>query len=276
MRSTLDFVSLADHGLDAAAELLTRAFADYFVKIAFTAPGLLQLARVDSVDLAASQIVRRDGVAVGAALIARRGWTSRLAGMGLLPEARRGGVGRALMEHLLRDAEARGEHAMTLEVIEQNEAAVKLYERCGFEKLRRLVGFSGSGTAIAKDALQTVDLRVVGHAVSLHGSSDLPWQLSGETIAQLGPPDAGYSLSDAWLALSGLAGDTVSIRAWVATPGRDAIARQAAVLRAAMAKHPQKTWRATAVWPEELNEAFNELGLARLPLTQWQMVRALR
>ncbi len=276
MRSTLDFVSLADHGLDAAAELLTRAFADYFVKIAFTAPGLLQLARVDSVDLAASQIVRRDGVAVGAALIARRGWTSRLAGMGLLPEARRGGVGRALMEHLLRDAEARGEHAMTLEVIEQNEAAVKLYERCGFEKLRRLVGFSGPGTAIANDALQTVDLRAVGHAVSLHGSSDLPWQLSGETIAQLGPPDAGYSVSDAWLALSGLAGDTVSIRAWVATPRPDAIARQAAVLRAAMAKHPQKTWRATAVWPEELSEAFNELGLARLPLTQWQMVRALR
>ncbi len=88
-RMVFVFPAVADFGLDRAAEVLTRAFADYFVNIPFSAASLMQAARADGVDLTASRMIVGDGVAVGAALVARRGWTSRLAGMGVVPEARR-------------------------------------------------------------------------------------------------------------------------------------------------------------------------------------------
>ena len=104
---------------------------------------LVQATRVDSVDLASSCIFVRDGTAIGGALIARRGWTSRLAGMAVVPEARRSGVGRAVMHHLLGEAKARKDRRMVLEVIEQNTAAVNLYRAVGFRQIRRLIGFAG-------------------------------------------------------------------------------------------------------------------------------------
>jgi GNAT superfamily N-acetyltransferase len=111
----LEFPSMADYGLDRAAEVLARAFEDYFVRIPFSVGILLQAARADSVDLALSRVFVRDGIAVGGALIARRGWTTRLAGMAILPEARRTGIGRAAVLQLLGEAKTRGERAMVLE-----------------------------------------------------------------------------------------------------------------------------------------------------------------
>jgi ribosomal protein S18 acetylase RimI-like enzyme len=139
----LEFPSMIDYGLERAAEVLARGFEDYFVRIPSTAGILLNMARADSVDLASSCVFVRDGAAVGAALIARRGWTTRLAGMAIIPEARRTGVGRAAVVYLLAEGKARSDRTMVLEVIEQNTAAVELYRACGFKEIRRLVGFAG-------------------------------------------------------------------------------------------------------------------------------------
>ncbi len=61
--------------------------------------------------------------------------------MGIVVNARNSGVGTWAMEQLIEEAKARGEKQMLLEVIEQNTAGVKLYEKVGFEKVRRLVGY---------------------------------------------------------------------------------------------------------------------------------------
>ena len=79
-------------------------------------------------------------IPAGIALIARRGWTSRLAAMGISLEWRGRGAGTWFINGLLREASERGEREMVLEVIEQNEPAVALYTRSGFEIVRRLVG----------------------------------------------------------------------------------------------------------------------------------------
>ena len=123
---------MLDYGLEQSADVLARAFADYFVRIPFDVPMLFSLSRTDSVDLGHSRVALRDDTAVGAALIARRGWTCRLAAMAILPEARRSGVGRAIVLQLLDEARSRGDRAMVLEVIEQNTPAVELYRACGF------------------------------------------------------------------------------------------------------------------------------------------------
>jgi ribosomal protein S18 acetylase RimI-like enzyme len=280
----LEFPSMVDYGLEPAAEVLARGFEDYFVRIPSTMGVLLNMVRGDSVDLALSCLFVRDGTAVGGALIARRGWTCRLAGMAIVPEARRTGVGRAAVVHLLGEAKARGDRAMVLEVIEQNTAAVELYRACGFKEIRRLIGFAGPPVPDLPTAsnLVEVDLREVAEAVTRHGLRDLPWQLSGETLAQLTPPSVAYRLDGTWIALSDPSQPVVTIRALVAEPDglgegtpacRD---REAALLRAVMAKHPgRQEWRLSALWPEELASMIAPVGLSRSPLTQWQMQREI-
>lgn len=272
-----EFSAIADFGLDRAAGVLTRAFADYFVKIPFSAASLMQSVRADSVDLSVSRVIVIDGVACGAALIARRGWTSRLAGMGIVPEARRMGAGRATMVQLLAEARARGDRAMVLEVIEQNEPAVRLYAAMGFAKVRRLVGFSGPGAAQAEvsSGLTEVDLRAMADVVTRNASGDWPWQLSGETLAQLTPPAVAFHLDGAWLALGNPSVTPVVIRGLVTAGSRCGRGQAVALLRAAMARLPGKEWRISALWPEELSDVFTAAGLTRTPLSQWQMEQRL-
>jgi ribosomal protein S18 acetylase RimI-like enzyme len=276
----LEFPSIVDYGLERGAEVLTRAFTGYFVPIAIDAHALVQSARVDSIDLASSCIFVRDGTAVGGALIARRGWTSRLAGMAIVPEARRRGIGHAVMNHLLGEAKKRRDRKMVLEVIEQNTAALNLYGSVGFRAIRRLIGFAGSPVDIATnevtDALIEVDLREVAQALARYGLPDLPWQLSAETIAQLMPPHVAYRLDDAWIALSDPTAPTITIRALITDNSSSEVRRGGALLRAVMAKYPErKEWRFSAVWPEQLADLISSLALPQSPLTQWQMEREI-
>ena len=62
-------------------------------------------------------------------LLAGEGEIQRIA---VLPECRRLGVGRKMMEAMVNDAMANQVHAISLEVRESNLAARKLYESFGF------------------------------------------------------------------------------------------------------------------------------------------------
>ncbi len=169
---------------------------------------------------------------------------------------------------------------MILEVIEQNTAAVKLYRAVGFREIRRLIGFSGppvvaglTNDKIASDLVE-VDLREVAQAVTRYGLTDLPWQLSAETIAQLTPPHVAYRLNGAWIALTDPTAPTVTVRALIADKSSLSSGREAALLRAVMARYRgRKEWRLSAVWPEEIAAIISTVGLPRSPLTQWQMER---
>lgn len=263
--------SVADFGLQATADVLTRAFGDYLVSVSFTASSLMSATRADSIDLAASRVLLRDGQPVAAALVARRGWTSRLAGMAVVPEARRLGAGRELMVRLQTEAIARGERAMVLEVIEHNESALRLYESCRFERVRRLLGFErekdASDATIRSPDLVEVDPRVVAEAVARHGSVELPWQRSAETVAHLHPPSIGYRCKDAWAVLANVESDRPTIRALAAPSPGDAIA----ILHAIIAENPTKAWRAGSIWSEDWSAVFENAGFSRSPISQWQM-----
>ena len=59
----------------------------------------------------------------------------------VLPEKRRLGVGRALLECVFAEAEARGVHSVVLEVASRNEGALALYSALGFSKAGVRKGF---------------------------------------------------------------------------------------------------------------------------------------
>lgn len=269
---SITFQSALEYGPEPTAALLTEGFSGYFVPIQMTGAGLLTMIRQDSVDLQSSRVILQDDRPVGVALVARRGWTSRIAAMSIIPEARGHGAGAVCVRQLLQEAKARQDKAMTLEVIEQNTPAVRLYEKCGFQIQRRLVGYVGQIAAqeCVMD-LEEIDVRDAARALTAYGPDDLPWQVSGETLAQFGPPLIAYRSANSWLALSNPAAPTINVRGIVTLPDARRKGSATALLRAAIALHPGKIWRVAPHLPEEFGGLFEGIGLIRDTLAQWQM-----
>ena len=268
----MDTRSASDYPIPDLVEILNRGFEGYFVPITFSVTAFLNMVRKDGIDLTISRVLITDGQPAGVALIARRGWTSRLAAMGIAKESRGLGAGSWFMAQLIEDARARGERDMVLEVIEQNESAVHLYEKCGFQIVRRLIGF------IRKDAiedalldLREMDLRQAGQIISQHGLLDLPWQLSGETIAQLNPPSRAYCNGQAYIVISNPDANDIVIWSLLVEADARGQGHGTRILKSIMANHPGKTWHVPAILPEELGSVYAQAGFAREDLSQWQM-----
>ena len=267
-----DMTPASDYSLLDLAELLNRGFEGYFVPINFSVHAFLHMVRKDGIDLTSSRVLIADGEPAGVALIARRGWTSRLAAMGIAAETRGMGAGFWFMQQLIREACDRGELEMFLEVIEQNEPAVHLYEKVGFKVVRRLIGF------IRRDAVENepgelheMDLRDVARLISHYGLPNLPWQLSGESIAQLNPPARGYRHGEAYIIISNPEAYDIVIESRLVEPQARGNGLGAETLKAIITEYPNKTWHVTAVLPEELGKVYERAGFVRERLSQWQM-----
>ncbi len=267
----LDEGSLAD-----AVNVLNAGFLDYIVKIDFSLPMLLRMIRHDQIDCSLSSIVKDGERDVGVALIARRGWSCRLAAMAVIPEARGHGVGSWLVDQLLRDAKERGDRAIELEVIEGNDIAVRLYESHGFEPKRQLLSFQATHPVDAREkGLREVDIRHVANQVTRHGLPDLPWQVSGESLAQVGPPSKGYQLNDAYIIVSDLESSDIKIRGLITELGSRRQGLATRLLHVVMAKNPGKTWIVPPFCPQELEPFFLKAGFARGSVSQVQMSKQL-
>jgi len=271
---SLKLESMLDCDLAEAAGVLNRGFADYWVRIEFSVAGLLLMVAQDGISISDSRVAMRSNEKVAVALVARRGWSSRLAGMAVVPEARATGVGSWLTAQLLAESKERGERRMELEVIEDNAPGVRLYRKSGFRTLRRLLSFALSDVNEGSKAeLEEVDIREVARIVTTYGLPDLPWQVSGESLAQLGPPGRAYKSGAAYAAVSDPAGPSVAIRSIVVEPQGRRQGHAARLLRALIAEHPGKEWSVPALCPEEMGGLFERVGFARGPLTQLHMVR---
>ncbi|MEM7588153.1 MAG: GNAT family N-acetyltransferase [Acidobacteriota bacterium] len=187
---TLELRPAYEFDLATLADLFTRGFEGYFVRIVETPEGLAARVRYDTIDLALSWVALLDDRPVGIVCVAVRGWQCRIAGMGVVSDARRHGVGRGMMEEAIKRCRAAGLGKMVLEVIEQNEPAAALYRGLGFTTGRRLVGYRLAANALpATDssrrdaaALVPVDPREVGRQIAREADPDLPWQLAAETL----------------------------------------------------------------------------------------------
>lgn len=264
---------LLDFGLQESLTLMNLGFSDYMVPIQLPLPVYLNMSRVESVDFSQSRIIYLDDEAVGVALIARRGWTSRLAAMSISPASRGRGVGRAAMNMLLTEASARGDKSMVLEVIENNEPAVRLYKASGFKTQRRLVSYEGAFLNESENtsALQEVDIREVAALVTAYGLNELPWQVSGESLAQSTPPGKAYRMGDAYIVISNPNAARIAIRSIIVKPEARGQKQAIQLIQSVTAKHPSDKWFVPGLCPEELGGLFEKLGFKRDDLSQLQM-----
>jgi ribosomal protein S18 acetylase RimI-like enzyme len=266
----------SDFPIPDLADLMTRSFEGYFVPVNITDMVLHTMLRRDGIDLTASRVLMKDDEPIGIAFIARRGWTSRLAAMGITSDARNGGVGTWAMEQLIEESKSRGEKEMVLEVIEQNTAGVKLYEKVGFQKVRRLVGYKlENPQSESAHNLEEIDIRDLARQVTYHGMKDLPWQLSGTTIMQHTPPSRAFRLNDAYCLVSNPDATDMAISSVLVKARSRGAGLSAVLLRALFAKFPNKTWHVSPIYPEEMGFIFEQVGMTREPISQWQMSRAL-
>ena len=268
----LDSKPASDYPLPDLTQLLNLSFENYLVPITFNLSQFLTMIRKDSVDLSASRVLLADDQPAGIALIARRGWTSRLAAMGILQSQRGKGIGSWFMDKLIQEARERNDYDMVLEVIEQNEYAVRLYQKCGFRSVRRLIGLTRKdANESLKNFMEEIDLREAGSLISQYGLSDLPWQLAGETIAHMTPPACAFRNGPALAVISNPTAEHVVIWSLLVEPSARGKELGVDMLQRVIANHPGKTWHIPAIFPEEFGGIFEHAGFEQEELTQWQM-----
>jgi ribosomal protein S18 acetylase RimI-like enzyme len=95
----------------------------------------------------------RDGMAAGA--IHDDPAVAHLYGMWVAPEARGSGAGRALVDAVIAWARERGARRLTTSVTEDNDGALRLYERAGFVDTgaREPLGHSGATVVVLERLL---------------------------------------------------------------------------------------------------------------------------
>lgn len=269
---TFQLKPASEFPISQLADLMTRSFEGYFVPINITESALLTMLKRDSIDLPSSRVMMNENEPVGIALIARRGWTSRLAAMGILSEGRNQSLGTQTMHQLIQEAQERQDKEMILEVIEQNTAGIKLYEKVGFKKVRRLVGYKLENPQVeSNEELKEIDIRELARLVTYHGLKDLPWQLSGTTMMQHTPPSRAFKLNDAYCLISNPdANDIVIWSVLVKSRSRGA-GLSNVMIKTLFKKFQNKIWHVPAIFPEEMSFIFEQVGMQRENISQWQM-----
>jgi ribosomal protein S18 acetylase RimI-like enzyme len=266
----------SNYSIPELVDLLNRGFEEYFIPIYFNNDMFSNMLRKDGINLADSRVLIADDQECGIGLIASRQalHVSRVAAMGIAKEARGKGAGSWLMKELIDDASDRGDREMVLEVIEQNEPAVKLYRKHGFESMRRLVGFSLKDREVLRKEggkLREIDLDKMGLLISQYGLPDLPWQLSGESITQTNPALYAFCKGQAYIVISNPEAEHVVIWSLLVEPEARGKGLGIDMLKRVIAQHPGKMWHVPAIFPEGLENVFAGAGFKKEDLSQWQM-----
>jgi ribosomal protein S18 acetylase RimI-like enzyme len=140
------------------AAAVTACFEGYVMPFVIDGLQFERRFRPEGLDTQSSVILMDSDKPAAICLIARQGWTSRVAAMAIAPNFRRKGVGQHLMNLVIDEARKRGDHRLILEVIEQNPPAIGLYESVGMSITRRLAGYRREPSAGTKSDIQFIDL----------------------------------------------------------------------------------------------------------------------
>ena len=113
--------------LPQLCDLVNRSFAGYVGgEVNFTPPVMANFMAQGDVHLGRSLVALSNNVPAGIALLARRGWTVRVALMGVVPDFQNQKVGRWLLGQMADEARQKGDKILMLEVIEQNPRAISM------------------------------------------------------------------------------------------------------------------------------------------------------
>lgn len=178
----------------ALAALFTRVYEGYAVPMHVDGPVMRFMRVAADVDLAASRVLREDGEPVAIALLGVRGEAGYIAGMGVAASHRGRGLGEAVMRAVLDEARGLGIRRVQLEVLVQNAAAIRLYERLGFRRTRGLEvwAFAAPDAPAGGPAAEAAPLDEAHAFTRAHRPAPEPWQRDDGTLAALRRDGAAF------------------------------------------------------------------------------------
>lgn len=182
------------------ASILTECFEGYLVPFVLNGTDVANRFWPECLDGPSSQIWMSAGKPVAVCLIARQGWTCRVAAMAVAPKFRGQKIGTALMQSAIEESRNRKDKRFLLEVIEQNETAIQLYKKVGLKVFRRLVGYHGIPPKLAAN-LEEIDPSECVRQMVGEVSDDLPWDFKPETLVSKRSPAKAFQLGEKAFAL---------------------------------------------------------------------------
>jgi ribosomal protein S18 acetylase RimI-like enzyme len=160
------------------AALLTAGYEGYFVPVAVDESAFSFMAGTWDYDLDASLIAVDGGDDVGLCMLAVRGASGWIGGVGILAGRRGEGIGERLMRAIGERAASRGIEQLWLEVLVQNEPAIRLYEKLGYEVVRELQVWSLDDLVLQEHDVASAPVAdVVGRS-----SQRPPWQRADAAV----------------------------------------------------------------------------------------------
>lgn len=270
--------TVAECTSEEVAASIVHCFQGYLVPMTFSVERYEVRFRAENLDPFASRLYYSNEALAAAVMIARRGWTSRLAAMAVAPDFRGRGLGKNVMKVTLEEAVLRKDRRMILEVIEQNPAAVSLYSAVGFRSMRRLVGYdfvpSGAGNVASDlDRLNEIDPLIVARLVAAEGKPDLPWMLMPETLAAATPPVQAFHLDDiAFATVADPNAEKIVIRTLLVRKAHQRQGWGSRLLGALEARFADRPLMIPSLVPENMAPGlFRRAGWQRQALNQFEM-----
>jgi GNAT superfamily N-acetyltransferase len=268
--------TLCDCTCNDVAAASVRVFADYVIQPPplFDGPAFDRRYGPEHLDRAASQLVTCGGDPVAIILIARRGRTSHVSGLGVAPPYRNTGIAKQLLTSACQQAKARGDIRMLVEVLTIEAAALRLYESIGFLPRRSLVGYTkdiSSTGAVSESALE-VDPGTVAQVIASEGRPDLPWFLQPATLYGCSFPTRAYELEGRAYAVATLHGSALNLRALFVRSGhrRQGLARR--LIETVAFAHSATVCNVLPFVPEGLcDDFFVAMSFQRSPFTNHEM-----
>lgn len=169
-------------------------YEGYIVPLRLSAEQFRAHVANNDIDLDASRIVKVGNEVVSAALLGRRDARGWVGGIGVIPAYRNRGIGRQLMMALLDTARGLGLATVQLEVIVGNDAAYHLYQKIGFQTVRRLLILERSPAPVEESSVQvqTVSpVEALEHFERLHTIPN-PWQRESATLLKSADKLSGW------------------------------------------------------------------------------------
>jgi ribosomal protein S18 acetylase RimI-like enzyme len=197
------------------AEIFNAGYEGYFTPFTLDEATFRFMSTVWDDDLEASRVAIVDGEPAGICKLAIRGERGWIGGIGVAHPHRGKGVGEALMREVLEEASARGLREVWLEVLFPNEAAIRLYEKLGFERVRVLEVWTLDGLDSHGDRTLEVPVAQAQERIRRERREREPWQRTDESVANFENVEALES--DAGAVLFRRTGERISLLQAVAT-----------------------------------------------------------
>lgn len=269
---------LSDCNSDEMVAAFLAIFEDFVVPVptGFDGAAFERRFAFEHLDRGTSALLTLGSEAVGTILVARRGRTTHISGLGVAQNHRRRGVAKSMLGAVIDDALRRGDRRILVEVPEASAVARALYDGFGFTIRRRLIGFSGHLEPDIESHVEEVDVQAVADAITCEGPADLPWFFHPASLMGCSLPTRAFALDARAFAIVTARGGEMHLRSLFVRPMHRRRGLATRLLRE-LAHHQRTTSCAMQpLIPEGLTDAFfATLHFDRMLTTHLELERRL-